>query len=111
MGVQVTIMPHVVRCASTGKDVAFDQFQIRLGQRVVGYTAKPACAPSLVVRDLPEECVKAIEAAVSKFWKSGEPSEAIVSQPIGTKPAEPTVPPADPAGSAELEASLEKENK
>lgn len=107
MAVKVTIVPHVVRCASTGEDVAFEQLQIFLGQRVVGYLAKrPGAVPSLVVKSLPEECVNAINQAAQEF-NGGDAVAAAASQPIGAKPAKADAPPVDLAASSELEAALE----
>lgn len=106
MGVNVTIRPHVV---GTTK---FDQFQVLIGQRVVGYKAKQKGLPvKLVVRDLPEDALAAINEASAKMDGVEEPTHtSVVSHPIGAEPAQPAAPPADPADSAELESELEKHN-
>jgi len=108
MGVKVTIQPHRVT-DHNGHAVEFDQYQILIGQRVCGYLGKLAhCVPKLVVRDLPEDALAAINAACSE--KLQTLCEAVVQQPIGARP-KPDVPPPRPseADSAELEAGLATE--
>jgi hypothetical protein len=116
MGVQVTIRPHIV---GTTK---FDQFQILIGQRVVGYKAsQPGLPPKLVVGNLPEDAVNAVAEAcrkmdeeINKAAVTTKPQLAptlSVAHPIGAEPPQdPPAPPADPTDSAELEASLAAHN-
>lgn len=108
MGVQVTIRPHRVT-DERGRDVEFDQYQILVGQRVMGYLGKlPGCVPKLVVRDVPQDVLSAINAAAAKVL-GGETSAAVSLQPIGVDPAKEPVsppPPTDAADDAELEAEL-----
>lgn len=105
MPVQVTIRPHVV-VDTNGRRVEFDQFQILVGQRVMGYLGKkPGCTPKLVARDVPEDLLRAIHAAAEQVLGMAEP--AVVSQPIGEGPApDQPPPPTVPADDADLEASL-----
>jgi hypothetical protein len=118
MGVQITIRPHVVRNAK-GEEVEFDQFQILCGQRVCGYLGKlPSCLPKLVVRELPQDVMKAIVRAAHAQLRELHPQgelviervhEAIVAPAIGDKPKKQQLPVADAAASAELEQALESQ--
>lgn len=108
MGVQVTIRPHKVR-DPRGNEVEFDQYQILIGQRVMGYLGKlPECKPKLVVRDVPEEILRAIERACAEKLGQSDVA-AVVSMPVGSDPAnepQPAAPEPNPADSAALEANL-----
>lgn len=76
--INVTIRPHVVG------DTKFDQFQVLIGQRVVGYKVKGK-PPKLVVRDLPEDALNAIAAASAEMDGVEAPDHTTtVSQPIGS---------------------------
>jgi hypothetical protein len=63
--VKVTIRKHVVKDRYTGRVDTYDQWQILLGQRVIGYLA-PNGGRSFVVKDLPEDAKRLIDEACQK---------------------------------------------
>ena len=73
---QVTIREHVVYDGRRKENVKFDQYQILLGQRLVGYLGKdPKCRPVLVIKGLPEDAIAAInQAAVEKLGPEAGPA-------------------------------------
>ncbi len=110
MAIKITIVPHRV-----GK-VEFDQFQVFIGARVIGYLGKAAdCRPKLVVKDLSDEILAEVnEACHAKLVElhpdlAGQaPAEALIAGGVNNKPKpQPPLPPADPADSAALEAGLQ----
>jgi len=90
MGLTITIRQHVATDITTGRVDTFDQFQILVGQRVVGYLGSGReCGPTLVARDLPEDVKKAIADACDKQHKRGKYAVAVAegetapdSQPV-----------------------------
>ena len=96
MAVKVTIVPHrVPDKARGGKVVEFDQFQVFIGQRVVGYKAKqPGLPVKLVVRDLPEEAINAINRASAS---GGTSLGQAILVALGTITGKPVALPADGA--------------
>ena len=113
MGVKVTIRKHIVFDQRKQEDVEFDQFQILIGQRVVGYKASArGIPPTIIARNLSQEILGAIAKASADHdqlsdderSKLGTPQ---VSQAIGDQARPEPEPVIDPADSAKLEASIE----